>query len=41
VKRYFAAHGFGLVKDFAQVPLLHTLHVAVFARRNAARTAAS
>lgn len=29
---YFGAHGFRLVKDFAQVPLLHTLHVALYER---------
>jgi ubiquinone/menaquinone biosynthesis C-methylase UbiE len=32
VRRYFAVAGFQLVKDFAQSPLLHTLHVAVFDR---------
>jgi ubiquinone/menaquinone biosynthesis C-methylase UbiE len=31
---YFEACGFRLVKDFAQFPLLHTLHVAVFERIN-------
>jgi len=32
VKGYFKANGFRLVKDFAQLPLVHTLHVAVFER---------
>jgi hypothetical protein len=32
IENYFRAHGFRLVKDYAQVPLLHTLHVAVFER---------
>lgn len=32
VKGYFANAGFRLVKDFAQTPLLHTLHLAVFDR---------
>ena len=32
VKGYFAAARFHLVKDFAQTPLVHTLHVAVFER---------
>jgi ubiquinone/menaquinone biosynthesis C-methylase UbiE len=32
LKRYFAAAGFRLLKDFAQMPLVHTLHVAVFER---------
>jgi len=32
VEGYFKAHGFRLVKDFAQLPLVHTLHVAVFER---------
>ncbi|HUI06649.1 MAG TPA: class I SAM-dependent methyltransferase [Verrucomicrobiae bacterium] len=29
---YFAAAGFRLVKDLAQMPLVHTLHLAVFER---------
>src|ERR1043166_7344251 len=33
VTSYFETAGFQLVKDFAQAPLIHTLHVAVFARR--------
>jgi hypothetical protein len=33
VREYFAQAGFGLVKDFAQMPLVHTLHLAVFERR--------
>ncbi len=32
VAGYFTASGFRLVKDFAQTPLLHTLHLAVFER---------
>jgi 2-polyprenyl-3-methyl-5-hydroxy-6-metoxy-1,4-benzoquinol methylase len=32
VKGYFEAAGFRFVKDFAQMPLVHTLHVAVFER---------
>ena len=32
VRSYFAKAGFRLVKDFAQMPLVHTLHVAVFKR---------
>ena len=32
VERYFKANGFRLRKDFAQLPLVHTLHVAVFER---------
>jgi 2-polyprenyl-3-methyl-5-hydroxy-6-metoxy-1,4-benzoquinol methylase len=32
VEGYFKEGGFRLVQDFAQTPLLHTLHVAVFAR---------
>ncbi|MBI3853518.1 MAG: class I SAM-dependent methyltransferase [Verrucomicrobia bacterium] len=32
VESYFKANGFRLVKDFAQLPLVHTLHVAVFER---------
>ena len=32
VAGYFEACGFQLVKDFAQLPLLHTLHVAIFER---------
>ncbi len=33
VAAYFEQCGFRLVKDFAQLPLVHTLHVAVFERR--------
>lgn len=33
VERYFAAAGFRLVRDFAQLRWIHTLHVAVFERR--------
>jgi 2-polyprenyl-3-methyl-5-hydroxy-6-metoxy-1,4-benzoquinol methylase len=32
VEGYFQNAGFRLVKDFAQMPLIHTLHVAVFER---------
>lgn len=32
VKGYFAKAGFRFVKDFAQMPLVHTMHVAVFQR---------
>lgn len=32
VRGYFAAVGFRLVKDFAQLPVVHALHVAVFER---------
>ena len=32
VQGYFAKAGFALVKDFAQMPLIHTLHLAVFER---------
>lgn len=32
IEGYFAECGFRLVKDFAQTPLIHTLHVAVFER---------
>jgi hypothetical protein len=32
VEGYFAAAGFGLVRDFAQLRLIHTLHLALFER---------
>jgi len=32
VKGYFEKCGFRLVKDFAQLPLVHTLHLALFQR---------
>lgn len=32
VESYFAKAGFRLVKNFARMPLLHTLHLAVFER---------
>jgi ubiquinone/menaquinone biosynthesis C-methylase UbiE len=32
VRSYFTKAGFRFVKDFARMPLLHTLHVAVFER---------
>lgn len=35
IKCYFVAAGFRLVRDFAQMPLLHTLHLAVFERADA------
>jgi 2-polyprenyl-3-methyl-5-hydroxy-6-metoxy-1,4-benzoquinol methylase len=37
IEGYFATNGFQLVKDFAQLPLVHTLHVAVFERRTQAQ----
>jgi cyclopropane fatty-acyl-phospholipid synthase-like methyltransferase len=33
VAGYFEAAGFRLVQDFAQLPLVHTLHLALFERR--------
>lgn len=33
VEGYFESCGYRLVKDFAQLPLLHTLHLAVFERK--------
>ena len=36
VSGYFRAHSFRLTKDFAQLPLVHTLHAAVFQRDEAA-----
>lgn len=33
VEGYFEKCGYQLVKDFAQLPLLHTLHLAVFERK--------
>jgi hypothetical protein len=32
MKGYFEKAGFKFVKDYAQMPLIHTLHVAVFER---------
>ncbi len=32
VEGYFAKAGFKLVKDFAQLPLIHTMHLALFER---------
>jgi ubiquinone/menaquinone biosynthesis C-methylase UbiE len=32
VESYFTRAGFRLVKNFAQMPLIHTLHLAVFER---------
>ena len=32
VESYFAKAGFKLVKDFAQLPLVHTMHLALFER---------
>lgn len=37
VEGYFASAGFGLVRDFAQWPLVHTLHLALFERRGERR----
>lgn len=34
VKKYFVKAGFKLVKDFAQLPIIHTLHLAVFERQS-------
>lgn len=34
VKSYFEACGFELVRDFARLNLIHTLHLAVFRRRS-------
>ncbi len=34
VRGYFRMHGFQLVRDFAQMPFFHTLHLAVFERRD-------
>jgi len=33
VNGYFANHGFELVRDFAQLSFLHTLHVALYRRK--------
>jgi hypothetical protein len=30
VNEYFHQAGYALVKDFAQMPFLHTLHMAIF-----------
>ena len=35
VESYFKAAGFRLVQDFARMPLIHTLHLAVFERHGA------
>jgi ubiquinone/menaquinone biosynthesis C-methylase UbiE len=32
VRGYFEESGFGLVRDFAEMPIIHTLHLAVFRR---------
>ncbi len=37
VKKYFAAAGFKLVRDFARLPLVHTLHLALFEREGETR----
>ena len=34
VQGYFARHGFSLVRDLAQTPFLHSLHLAVFRRED-------
>ena len=41
VKGYFERCGFELVKDFARLNLIHTLHLAVFRRKSNAATASS
>ena len=33
VSGYFASHGFELIRDFAQLNFLHTLHVALYRRK--------
>ena len=33
VRGYFEEAGFELVKDFAEMPIIHTMHLAVFKRR--------
>ena len=35
IAAYFQECGFGLVKDFAQTPWMHTLHLAIFKRKPA------
>lgn len=37
IKKYFAAAGFKLVKDFAQLPVIHTMHLALFERTGETR----
>ena len=37
VEAYFDQAGFRLVRDFARLPLIHTLHLAVFQRTNSRR----
>ena len=32
IEGYFARNGFRLVKNFARMPVVHTLHLAVFER---------
>ncbi|MBK7168090.1 MAG: hypothetical protein KA739_07905 [Pseudomonadales bacterium] len=32
IRQKFADHGFGLVADIARLPVLHTLHLAIFVR---------
>lgn len=34
VEQYFQAAGFRLVKNFAQLPYVHTLHLAIFERKD-------
>jgi hypothetical protein len=37
VRRYFENAGFRLVRDFAQLRLIHTLHLALFERVEASK----
>ena len=34
IEGYFEINGFGLVRNFARMPFVHTLHVAVFERKS-------
>jgi ubiquinone/menaquinone biosynthesis C-methylase UbiE len=38
IKRYFERAGYEFIRDFAQLPLVHTLHVAVFGRGSEAKS---
>jgi len=38
VRSYFEEAGFRLVRDFAQLPFLHTLHLALFERADSSRS---
>ena len=33
VSSYFASHGFELVRDFSRLNFLHTLHIALYRRK--------